>query len=167
VCTPDPQPGYKDAAFTFPKQWVDLTSAAPIARYETQLSMVISDIEPNLVQNSEFVATLLPPISVQEEQVQQRSLRYTPVPVNYSERVEGGEKYTWKEGKIPVVVSGLAHFEYSSAADLPSAVPQTLNTGIDLAVQDGNSNLVFIAGTLLGIAGGALVGAITEGMRAR
>jgi hypothetical protein len=131
------------------------------------LSIVISAIEPNLVQNPEFVATLLPPISVQEEQVQQHSLQYTPVPVNYSEQVEGGENYTWKEGKIPVVVSGSAHFVYSSAGDLPSAVPQTLNTGIDLAVQDRNSNLVFIAGTLLGIAGGALVGAITEGIRAR
>ena len=167
VCTPDPQPGFKDAVFTFPTRWVDAGSAAPIARYEVQLNVVVPDVGPNLVQNSEYIATLLPPISVQEEQAQQHSLQYTSVPVNYSEQVQGGENYTWREGKIPVVVNGLAHFVYSSAGDLQSTVPQTLNTGVDLAVQDRNSNLVFIAGTLLGIAGGALVGAITEGFRGR
>jgi hypothetical protein len=167
VCTPDNQPGFKDAAFTFPGQWVDAGSAQSIARYEVHLTIIVSDISPNLVQNAEYIATLLPPISVTEEQVQQHSLQYTAVPVNYSERVQRGENYTWKEGRVPVVVNGSAHFVYSSAGDLQSAVPQTLNTGIDLSIQDKNTNLVFIAGTLLGIAGGALVGAITESLRAR
>lgn len=167
VCTPDPQPGFKDAVFTFPGQWTDTGSAQSIARYKVQLTVIVSDIGPNLVQNAEFIATLLPPISVTEEQVQRRSLQYTAVPVNYSEQLQGGENYTWKEGRVPVVVNGSAHFVYSSAGDLQSAVPQTLNTGVDLAVQDRNSNLVFVAGTLLGIAGGALVGAITESLRAR
>ncbi len=99
VCTPDAQPGFKDAVFTFPGQWVDTGSDQSIARYKVHLSIVVSDVSPNLVQNPEYIATLLPPISVTEEQLQQHSLQYTAVPVNYSERVQGGENYTWKEGE--------------------------------------------------------------------
>ena len=38
----------------------------------------------------------------------------------------------------------------------------SVETGISLATQDRDNKLIFVAGALLGIAGGALIGAIQE-----
>ena len=64
-------------------------------------------------------------------------------------------------------MGGAFHWIYGTSLTLATSVSPTFYSGVDLEVQDQNSTFTFLAGALLGIAGGALVGAIQEAVRAR
>ena len=132
-------------------------------RYELRLSITVSDVGSNLSRNNEFVSVLIPPISFQ----QTGSPGYTKVFTVYAEQVPGGNAYTWSTGANPVYLDGFDRWSVASAGSIADTVSPTLNSGTDLAVQARNGNLQFIAGIVVGVAGGALVGAVQEWLDAR
>jgi hypothetical protein len=64
-------------------------------------------------------------------------------------------------------VNGFDRWAAPSATTIEAQATPTLNSGSDLAVQDRNGNLQFIAGIAVGAAGGALVGAAQEWLNRR
>ena len=64
-------------------------------------------------------------------------------------------------------MNGSERWTVASAGSIEDTVSPTLNSGTDLAVQARNGNLQFIAGIVVGVAGGALVVALQEWLDAR
>ncbi len=122
------------------------------------MSITVSDVGSNLGRNDEFVSVLIPPISFQSTP----TLGYTKVFTVYAEQIPGGNVYTWTTGANPVYVNGFERWTVASAGSIEDTVSPTLNSGTDLAVQARNGNLQFIAGIVVGVAGGALVVALQE-----
>jgi hypothetical protein len=155
--------GLKDASFYFPGNWVLDKSQLPADREELTFNLKVWDTGSNLSRNDEYVSVLTPPISFQVES----SLAYVKVSTLYAEQVPGGGAYTWNTGAEPVYLSGFDRWTATSAGTLLDTVSPTLDSGIDLGVQDRNGNLQFIAGIVVGAAGGALIGALQEYLDAR
>jgi len=156
--------GLKDVSYFLPQKWQDHKSTNPAAeRYELRMSITVSDVGSNLSRNSEFVSVLIPPISFQ----QIGSPSYTQVFTVYAEHVPAGNAYTWTTGTDPVYLDGFDRWTVMSAGSKQDTVSPTLNSGTDLGVQARNGNLQFIAGIVVGVAGGALVGAVQEWLDAR
>jgi len=182
-CTID-KAGFKNAHYrldpspspTNPQHdWVDMGLDRAQYRYLREVHITIADVGRNFARNHEYIATLLPPVIAQNQaascvnlQPAQCAPTAQDVPVNYDETVAEGRNYTWNAGStIPVYVGGAFHWIYGTSLTLATSVSPTFYSGVDLEVQDQNSTLTFLAGALLGIAGGALVGAIQEGVHAR
>jgi hypothetical protein len=156
--------GLKKVSYFLPHTWQDYGSTNPPPnRYELRLSIAVSNVGSNLGRNSGFVSVLIPPISFQSTP----SLSYTKVFTVYAEQVPGGNVYTWTTGAIPVYLDGFERWTVASAGSAQDTVSPTLNSGTDLAVQARNGNLQFIAGIVLGVAGGALVVALQEWLDSR
>ena len=81
-------------------------------------------------------------------------------PVNFTYNVAGGAAYSWTGGPTPSAVSPVVVW-YLTLGQLPS--PTTVSA-TDLGAYNKDTVLTFVAGAILGIAGGALVGAIQEFM---
>ena len=182
-CTID-EAGFKNAHYrldpspspTRPQDdWVDKGLDRAQYRYLREVRITIPNVGRNFARNREYIATLLPPVIALTQpascvylQPAQCAPTAQDVPVNYDETVSEGRNYTWNAGStIPVYVSGAFHWIYSTSLTLATSVSPTFYSGVDLEVQDHNSTLTFLAGALLGIAGGALVGAIQEAVHAR
>ncbi len=180
-CTID-KAGFKNAHYrlgpssTNPQDdWEDKGLDHAQYRYLLAVHITIANVGRNFARNREYIATLLPPVIVQTQpascvylQPAQCAPTSQDVPVNYDETVSEGRNYTWNAGStIPVYVGGAFHWIYGTSLTLATSVSPTFYSGVDLEVQDQNSTLTFLAGAMLGIAGGALVGAIQEGVHAR
>ena len=162
-CTTDVA-GLKKVSFFLPHTWQDYGSTNPPPdRYELRMSTTVPDVGSNLGRNDEFVSVLIPPISFQSTP----SLSYTKVFTVYAEQVPGGGAYTWTTGTNPVYVDGFERWTVASAGSIEDTVSPTLNSGTDLAVQSRNGNLQFVAGIVVGVAGGALVVALQEWLDSR
>jgi hypothetical protein len=84
------------------------------------------------------------------------------VPVSFSEYIPNASSYSaWTSGSVPINYGAYSTWQYESASSGDAVV----NSGVSLAVQDQNEKMIFIAGALLGIGGGALVGAIQEAIK--
>ena len=126
-------------------------------------------VESNLVQDDEDVAAALPPVSVLQQTADSTAAPTyeSSVVVSYSQSVSNGDSYTWSDTAVaPVTIGSLEVWSYLAVTSVPAAISPQLDSGTDLAVEGHNSNAVFLAGALLGIAGGALVGAVTEAIKA-
>ena len=160
----DDTAGLKKVSYFLPQKWQDHGSTNPPAdRYELRMSITVPDVGSNLGRNDEFVSVLIPPISFQPTP----SPGYTQVFTVYAEQVPGGNAYTWTTGTDPVYLDGFERWTVTSAGSIEDTVSPTLNSGTDLAVQARNGNLQFIAGIVVGVAGGALVVALQEWLDAR
>ncbi len=169
-CPPD-RSGVKDAAYPLPTKWSDAGKLEPSAdRYELRQTITVSDVATNVSLNAEYVAVLTPPISFQLAPVPFRTLPsypYVQVLSVYAEQVPNGSTYTWTTGATPVYVNGFDRWTATSAGALQDAASPTLDSGTDLTVQARNGNLQFIAGIVVGVAGGALVGSLQEWINRR
>jgi hypothetical protein len=85
----------------------------------------------------------------------------------YAEQVPNGSAYTWTTGATPDYVNGFDRWTATSAGALQDTATPTLDSGTDLTVAARNANYQFIAGIVVGIAGGALVGALQEFLACR
>jgi hypothetical protein len=159
--------GAQTLYYQFPQQpWVNVGSGA-IQQYQYLVSetVTIPDVAANVAQDSQDIATSLPPVSVLHyvyttgQPIPALTYMASPPAVDFGEQVANGEDYTW-QGAVPVYTDGSDHWIYSSASSAPAALNPTLDNGTDLAVQNRNTTLIFVAGILLGIAGGALVSAL-------
>lgn len=155
--------------------WTDMGLHRAPYRYLKEVRIEIANVGRNFTRNREYIATLLPPVIVQTQPASCVSLAAAQcaptrqdVAVNYDETVSEGRDYTWNAGStIPVYVRGSFHWIYGTSLTLATSVSPTFYSGVNLEVQDHNSTMTFLAGALLGIAGGALVGATQEGVHAR
>jgi hypothetical protein len=129
--------------------------------YEKYVRFILPGVGDNESENSEFVTALLPKL----EFINYASIT-NPGPENVqtviSVAIPDASKYNWTSGSPPAFGGILASWNF-----LTSPSTTTTETGVSLSVQDRNTKLVFISGALLGVAGGALVGAIQEVMDER
>ncbi len=164
--------GARTAYFRFPNQaWAPRGSdSLPQYQYAVSETVTLPGVSPNLQQDAEHIAASLPPVSVLTTSPDQPTLQAysSPLPVDFGEQAIDGESYTWSEGvSAPVDVGGRETWDYLTASSAAGALNPVLDSGTDLTVQDRDNTSTFLAGALLGIAGGALVGAVPELARAR
>jgi hypothetical protein len=162
VC-PHDNAGRKDALYFFPGKWAYNGSELPADRWELTFSVKVSDVGSNLSSNDAFISVLTPPIAFR----QTPSGAYQRVSTLYAEQVAGGGAYTWSTGTDPVYADGFDRWAALSAETNVDTVSPTLNSGTDLGVQARNGNIQFIAGIVVGVAGGALIGALQEWLDGR
>jgi len=161
--------GARTLYYRFPRQsWKPFGTNA-VQEYQYGVDLTVQNIPvvaPNLTQDSEDVATLLPPVSVLQylyvpgQPAPAPKYLASPPVVDYGERVTNSQGYTWEQGEIPVDTGGWDHWWYSAASSEPEALSPTFYSGTDLAVKNWNTTLTFLTGILVGLAGGALIGAI-------
>ena len=75
-------------------------------------------------------------------------------------QIPNPDRYTWTSGTAPIDTGSYVGWHFTSTPGAAQA-----NNGISLSAQDSATKLIFVAGALLGIAGGALVGAIQEAVK--
>ena len=168
-CQP-PVSGVRTVYVRFPdREWINTgTGGASPFRFELPVQINLPGVASNLVQDDQDVAAALPPVGVLQQAANSTSApEYEPdVVVTYSQAVDNGGSYTWSDSATaPVTIGNLEVWSYVAVASVPAALSSQLDSGIDLAVQGNNNNAIFLAGALLGIAGGALIGGITELMK--
>jgi hypothetical protein len=128
------------------------------ANYKQELRGFIPGIGYNAAWNSQYISATLPSVDVYL--VKAGNLIHQDVVTSIAVRIPDADKYTWTSGTPPKVVGSYADWTFTS----PPRAAQ-VNNGVSLPAQDSATKLVFIAGALLGIAGGALVGAIQEAVK--
>ncbi len=169
-CRP-PVSGVRTIYVRFPdREWTNTGAGGALPyRFELPVRIDLPGVESNLVQDAENVAAALPPVSVLQQVADSTAApTYEPsVVVTYSQSVTDGGSYTWSDTAVsPVSIANLDVWSYVAVTSVPAALSPQLDSGIDLTVEGHNSNRVFLAGALLGIAGGALVGAVAEAIKA-
>ncbi len=169
-CPPNSS-GVKNAQYHLPARWYDAGKSEPAAyRYELRQTITVSDVGTNVSVNAEYVGVLTPPIAFQLAPVPPQilpSYPYVKVLGVYAEQVPNGNAYTWTIGATPVYVNGFDRWTGTTAGTLQEAASSTLESGTNLTVQARNGNYQFLAGIVVGIAGGALVGALQEFLASR
>lgn len=169
-CVTDPA-GLKDAAYELPAGWSDGGKTEPTAeRNELRQTITVSDVGTNVSLNAEFVGVLTPPITFGLSPVPFRilpSYPYVKVASTYAEQVPNGSTYTWTVGATPVYVNGFDRWTATTAGAQQDAASPMLDSGTNLTLQARNGNYQFIAGIVVGIAGGALVGVLQEFLACR
>jgi hypothetical protein len=170
LCPPN-NAGVKEVEYSLPARWSDAGKAEPAAdRNELRQTITVSDVGTNVSLNAEYVGVLTPPIAFQLAPVPFQNLPsypYVKVLGVYAEQVPNGSAYTWTIGSTPVYVNGFDRWTATTAGALQDAASPTLDSGTNLTVQARNGNYQFIAGIVVGIAGGALVGALQEYLACR
>jgi hypothetical protein len=169
-CSSD-RAGLKDVTYNLPAGWYDAGKAGPAAdRYELRRTVIVSHVGANVSLNAEYIGVLTPPISflLAPRPFQNLpSYPYVKVLSVYAEQVPNGNAYTWTIGATPVYVDGFDRWTAATAGAQQDAASPTLDSGTNLTVQARDANYQFIAGILVGIAGGALVGALQEFLACR
>jgi hypothetical protein len=169
-CPPN-RAGVKDATYKLPTKWIDVGSSEPAPdRYELRQTITVDDVPTNMSVNAEYIAVLTPPISFQLEPVPVRRLPsypYVRLLSVYAEQVPNGSAYTWSVGASPDYVNGFDRWTATSAGAIQDTASPMLDSGTDLTVAARNGNLEFIAGIVVGVAGGALVGSLQEFLTSR
>ncbi len=167
----DTRNGARTAYFRFPSQaW--LPRPHSLGPYSVVVSdtVTLPEVSPNLQQDAEHIAASLPPVAVIETPPDQPTPQVysDPLPVDFGDQATDGESYSWSEGvSAPVDVGGWETWDYLSASSALGELNPVLDSGTDLTVQGRDNTSTFLAGALLGIAGGAVVAAIPELARAR
>lgn len=133
-------------------------SPAGQAYYKEEVREFIPGVGYSTAWNSEYVSAVLP--NVQVYLTHAGNFIHEDVPTTISVWIPDASRYTWTSGAAPVVAGSYAAWEFAS----PPGIAQ-VNNGISLPAQDSATKLIFVAGALLGIAGGALVGAIQEAVK--
>jgi hypothetical protein len=161
--------GARTLTYRFAAQHWRTFGSAAVADYAYGVSLTvlnIPNVAANLAQDDQDIATSIPPVSVlhyvysSSHPVPAPAYLANPPVVDYGERTVNGNAYTWQGGSTPVDTGGWEHWWYASASSAPEALSATFYSGSDLAVVDRNNNRTFLAGILVGIAGGALIGAL-------
>jgi hypothetical protein len=157
--------GLKEVSYHLSQHWIDEGRGEPSGdRFELRQTIDVPGVGSNVSRNAEYVAVLTPPISF--EQDQNGSTGYVPVQSVYAEKVPDNS-YTWTTGSTPDYVNGFDRWTSTTAQSHQDAASPTLDSGTDLAVQSRDGNRQFIAGIVLGAAGGALVGSLQEFLNPR
>jgi hypothetical protein len=126
--------------------------------YEKSVRFILRGVGDNESQNEEFVAALLPNLEfINSQSVNNPGMENVQTVISLS--IPHADKYNWTSGTPPAFAGTLASWDF-----LTSPTTTTTESGVSLSVQDRNTKLVFISGALLGVAGGALVGAVQEVM---
>jgi hypothetical protein len=121
----------------------------------------------NVVENNEYVAAALPNVSYfyyppgRYNDTHPPPLTSRSVATWIALRVPQPRHYSWTSGIIPSVSGAFATWFYSNPIGTTEVA-----TGVSLPVQDEDNKLLLLVGALLGVAGGALVGAIQEAVTA-
>ena len=126
--------------------------------YRESLSVFIPGVGYNAAWNNEYVSATLP--SVQVYLFRAGTYTHEDVPAIIAVQIPNAHQYTWTSGTSP-----LDNGSYVSWSFTASPGSAQVNNGISLPAQDSATKLIFVAGALLGIAGGALVGAIQEAVK--
>lgn len=125
--------------------------------YYYQATVPIADITYNVTANKEYAAANIPNVTFY-----QTSGRSSPTPVEVPTQihltVRDASRYSWNSGVIPAVAGNTAVWNQVTT----NSFGATGASGVALSIQDKDGKAVFIAGALLGIGGGALVGSIQE-----
>ena len=129
----------------------------------------MKDVATNVSRNAEYIAVLTPPISFQLEPApfpNPPSYPYLKLESVYAEQVPNGGAYTWNTGATPDYVNGFDRWTSTSAGALGHRQP---DAGQRYRSHRGGAErgLQFISGIVVGIAGGALVGALQEFLACR
>jgi hypothetical protein len=148
--------GAKNVSFGFPRSTKYLVGV--YTYYRESVQVFIPDVGYNTAWNSEYISATLP--NVQVYLLRAGNYIREDVPITIAVRIPDASKYTWTSGSPPVVNGSDVAWEFTS----PPGAAQ-VNNGVSLPAQDLATKLIFLAGALLGIAGGALVGAIQEAVK--
>jgi len=167
VTCPHVGAGLRDASFWLASRWVyDPTQLQPY-RWENTVTFTVPGVGSNVSDNDEYISVLTPPISFQfSPDPSFANLSFQPVPTLFAIRVPNNA-YTWTTGADPVYLDGFDRWSSTSSGSIQDTVSPTLVSGTDLGVLDRNGNLQFIAGIVVGVAGGTLVGSLQEWMSSR
>jgi hypothetical protein len=160
-CSPQPSRCYplgsaKAAQFGFPGWNKFLVAGRAFYREAVQAS--IPGVGYNAAWNSEYVSATLPRVPV----YLLKAGIFIPedVATTIAIGIPDPHKYTWTSGSAPRATGSYVDWDFTGS---PGAAQ--VDNGISLSAQDSATKLIFVAGALLGIAGGALVGAIQEAVR--
>ena len=127
--------------------------------YAMDFETTISNIGYGIKENREFASVESPSIRFLYEPSGPSTYTDEQIPVAFYMYMSNPNSYTaWTSGSVPIQDGSFAVWRYLTVA-IGSPV---LNTGVSLSVENSDNWLIFIAGALLGIAGGALVGAVQE-----
>jgi hypothetical protein len=137
-------------------------------QYEETADMTLPRVGYAERTDHEFASALLPVVQVNEVAgtnattplaENSETVNVTPA-ISYKMVIDDPDRYSWVGGTPPLVHGNVAQWSFTQTPNSP-----TLLTGVALSVQDLDNKLIFVAGALLGIAGGALVGAIQEAIK--
>jgi hypothetical protein len=163
-CSPQPSRCYyangneKLALFEFPGSKKYLVAGRPFYREVVEAS--IPGVGYNAAWNSEYVSATLPSVPVYL--LKAGNVIREDVSTTIAIGIPDPEKYTWTSGTAPTATGSYVGWYFTSS---PGAAE--VNNAISLSAQDSATKLIFVAGALLGIAGGALVGAIQEAVKSK
>jgi len=159
--------GLKDAAYWLASRWVQDPTQLPSYRWENTVTFSVPGVGSNVSDNDEYISVLTPPISFQfSPDPSFADASFQPVPTLFAVRVPSNA-YTWTTGADPVYLDGFDRWSSTSSGSIQDTVSPVLVSGTDLGVLDRNGNLQFIAGIVVGVAGGTLVGSLQEWMSSR
>jgi hypothetical protein len=150
-------PSYlKVATFRFRQPTILNTAFGPY--YEARIRMTVPGAGFGASWNDAFASVSLPDLTVQERQpdgtwVYQRASGL----VGY--HVPAASRYAWGTGDAPTVIKDLAQWTVTTSDAYNGE--KTVN-GASVPIQNQDARMTFLAGALLGVSGGALVGAIQE-----
>lgn len=136
-----------------------------VADYQEQVQFTVPTVDYNVAANSEYVSATIPDVSYYYTS-SARSATTLAAPevrnvvTTVSLRFPTAARYSWISGSNPQLGGSYVGWSFTN-----SPGTTLVENGVSLATQDENTKLVFIAGALLGIAGGALVGAVQEAIR--
>lgn len=126
--------------------------------YREAVRVFIPGVGYNAAWNNEYISATLP--NVQVYLIKAGNYIHEDIPITMAVRIPDAGKYTWTSGAPPMVTGSYVIWLFTS----PPGTAQ-VNNGVSLPAQDSAAKLFFVAGALLGIAGGALVGAIQEAVK--
>jgi hypothetical protein len=135
-----------------------LPPPAPVFYYESLLPTILPNVAYSEESNSEYIGATLPVLQFRlSNDFNIATLESVRAVVTME--VSNASDYSWTSGPAPSIAGNQAVWSINSPA-----LTESVASGVSLPVQDEDTKLIFVAGALLGIAGGALVGAIQEAL---
>jgi hypothetical protein len=137
----------------------------PAVWYRDNGVIHLPDLPYNVARNREYVSVSLPAITYYYCPPVRRHVTHScmreGIPSWIALRIPDAGRYSWMSGgPLPQTGGEYVTWFYGTSPDSTQVV-----SGVSLPEQDTNNTLLFVAGALLGVAGGALVGAIQEALR--
>jgi hypothetical protein len=141
------------------------STVGPATLYGQVAEVFLRGVSYNLASNGVYAAATLPDVAF----IRSRSPRLFSgvgtreiIPTQIYLRPDHSTQFSWTGNPPPVVFGGNVTWTFSR----PITGTALSATGVSLSGQDAATKSTFIAGALLGIAGGALVGALQEAISA-
>jgi hypothetical protein len=151
--------GAKTVEWYFPR-WKTYRTIYGATEWYDNVRVLLPSTEFTAISNAEYVAASLPNVVFSHWDGHSWSNLDSALPLNIAVTIPHVNNYTWTSGVAPVVGPNHATWGFNN----PPGASQSVS-GINLAVQDRDGKLLFLAGALLGIAGAALIGAVTEAIK--